>query len=144
VSPRNGVRPEALWQHTRPFIHKYREGPRKSKAAQPAHVHSMSGSISDERAAGFELLCATNSSFLPFKRSILSRASLEFDRGQCTEEQATKLERTLSSLFCLLVPYFMAPAATAVLEYLMRKYRYVSVALRRPCVGLLLFLRQSP
>ena len=77
-------------------------------------------------SAGFESLCASDPNFLPFKRSLLSRASLQYDRAQTTPEQQAKVDRALTALLQHLVPFFLTPAATAVLEYLVRKYKCVS------------------
>lgn len=73
--------------------------------------------------AGFDSLNASNAAFLPLKRALLTRASLDFERTQCTPEQQGKVDRAVTGLLQLLVPFFLSPAAVAVLEYLIRKYK---------------------
>jgi hypothetical protein len=72
---------------------------------------------------GFESLCVMDASFLPFKRSLFSRASLELEREQLTADQLHKLSTHLNRFFHFLVPHFPGSAATRVLEYFIRKYK---------------------
>ena len=73
--------------------------------------------------AGFEALCTSDASFLPFKRTLFARSSLELERDACTQEQVAKLAASITRFLHLLVPHFATSAATMALEYLVRKYR---------------------
>lgn len=59
-----------------------------------------------------------------FQDTVLSRASVSLDLGQHSSEENEKLDVEVGSLCHRLVPHFQRKAATAVLEYLVRQYKY--------------------
>lgn len=74
-------------------------------------------------AAGLEVLTKADKRLLPFKDSLLSRASLSVAREQLTTEENAQLDATLAALLHVLSNHFLAPAAFQVLEYAVRRYK---------------------
>lgn len=64
-----------------------------------------------------------------FAATILGRTSLSYDRNAATKLENDKIDAQVHHLCICLIPHFLTQAATAVLEYLVRKFR---CALRCP------------
>lgn len=78
--------------------------------------------------AGFQELVEFDPQLARFQGTVLSRASAALDLGQHTAEENEKLDVEVGSLCHRLVPHFQRKAATAVLELLVRQYRYAPEA----------------
>ena len=61
-----------------------------------------------------------------FQDTVLSRATVSLDLGQHTSEENAKLDVEVGHLCYKLVPHFQRKAAIAVLEYLVRQYKYAT------------------
>ena len=73
---------------------------------------------------GYEQLCRLEPRFQSFdiKKLLFSRESLSFDPLQETKESLQGIDASVESFCKLLGPYFLLPAATNSLEYLVRKF----------------------
>lgn len=58
-----------------------------------------------------------------FVSTVMDRSSLAFDRNASTIAENQRIDEDVMYLCICLVPHFLSQAATAVLEYLVRKYR---------------------
>lgn len=74
--------------------------------------------------------------FVPFKRTLLGQASLKYDRDQQSKDANIKIDAALKSFFHLMIPHFRTGAATAVLEYMVRKYKCVPLCNPEPLLQL--------
>lgn len=58
-----------------------------------------------------------------FVSTVMDRSSLAYDRNASTIAENQRIDEDVMYLCICLVPHFLSQAATAVLEYLVRKYR---------------------
>ena len=61
----------------------------------------------------------------PFEATLFSEASQELVREQQSAEANKRLDESLETLFAVLAPHFLLKSTHKMLEYLIRKYRYV-------------------
>ena len=72
--------------------------------------------------AGFEQLCRLEPRFQSCRELLFSRQSLSFDRHDHTNESIVPVKLAIERFCGLLGPYFLLPASTHALEYLVRKF----------------------
>lgn len=75
--------------------------------------------------SGMNELCALDTRFRPFVDSLFSTQALKTNRELMQNEVNQELDQTLDRFLCLLSPYFLLRSAHKVIEFLIRKYRYV-------------------
>lgn len=72
--------------------------------------------------AGFEQLCRLDPRFQSCRELLFSRQSLSFDRYDHTSDSIVPVRLAIERFCGLLGPYFLLPASTHALEYLVRKF----------------------
>ena len=77
-------------------------------------------------AAGLVELGHLNEAFKPFAYTLFRQDRIGMDIDQQTRTANETVRQSLERLLTLLSPYFMRDAATKVLEYLIRQYRWPS------------------
>ena len=87
--------------------------------------------------AGLAELCEINEAFKPFTKTLFRRDRVGVEREQQTRAANEKTDASLAAFLTLLSPHFMREAATKVLEFLIRQYRYEHYGLPRftPCIS---------
>jgi hypothetical protein len=76
---------------------------------------------------GFRDLCALDSRFLQFSKSLFSEQSKVEDRTQMTKEENKKLNAVLEAFITLVGPRLLLKPAQKALEWLVRRFRYVTM-----------------
>lgn len=74
---------------------------------------------------GFEQLIRLDLRFEPFTRTLFGGAGLDTERDQLTEEDIRRVNSSIEGFLGILSPFFLRPAATKTLEYLVRRYKCV-------------------
>lgn len=74
---------------------------------------------------GLAELITIDDRFIPFEISLLDRKSISFNRELQSDSVNKLLDETLHSCLSLLSLYFLEPACHKVLEYLVRRHRYI-------------------
>ncbi|KAF1844438.1 U3 small nucleolar RNA-associated protein 10 [Cucurbitaria berberidis CBS 394.84] len=72
---------------------------------------------------GYRQLCALDSRFLHFSKSLFSEQSKIEDRTQMTQEENDKLNRVLEAFITLVGPRLLLKPAEKALEWLVRRFR---------------------
>lgn len=107
------------------------------KAQKSAHGKSLlfeskiAGSQSFENLylichEGYRDLCALDSRFRQFSNNLFSEQSKEEDRLQMTEAENKKLSKVLEAFITLVGPRLLLKPAQKALEWLVRRFKYVS------------------
>ena len=78
---------------------------------------------------GYRHLCALDSRFLHFSKSLFSEQSKVEDRTQMTAEENEKLDHVLEAFITLVGPRLLLKPAEKALEWLVRRFRYVTTTL---------------
>ena len=71
---------------------------------------------------GFSELCNLDVRFRSYSKSLFGRAGLDFNRLTAGREAVAKLDASLATFARLLSGYFLLPAASKALEYLIRRF----------------------
>ena len=79
--------------------------------------------IAGLHVAGYEQLIRLDAHFEPFARTLFGSVDLDIEREQQTEEQNQRVDQSLERFLSILSPFFLRPAATKILEYLVRRYK---------------------
>jgi U3 small nucleolar RNA-associated protein 10 len=74
---------------------------------------------------GFRDLCALDSRFLQFSKSLFSEQSKVEDRTQMNKEENKKLDAVLEAFITLAGPRLLLKPAQKAVEWLVRRFRYV-------------------
>lgn len=74
---------------------------------------------------GYRDLCALDSRFLPFAKSLFSEQSKIEDRTQMTKDENKKLDAVLEAFITLVGPKLLLKPAQKALEWLVRRFRCV-------------------
>jgi U3 small nucleolar RNA-associated protein 10 len=74
---------------------------------------------------GFRDLCALDSRFLHFSKSLFSEQSKVEDRTQMNKEENKKLDAVLEAFITLVGPRLLLKPAQKAVEWLVRRFRYV-------------------
>jgi len=82
--------------------------------------------------AGLRELADAEPRFEPFGRSLFGPAALGLERAQRSAEENARLDALLAGFLQLLAGFFLAPAATKALEFLVRQYRRAASGRARP------------
>ncbi len=77
--------------------------------------------------AGLDEFIQLEPRFRPYRESLFSRASLDINPDLQTKDFLAKLGESIDSFCFLLSSYFLSPPSFKVLEYLIRRYKYVGV-----------------
>ena len=77
--------------------------------------------------AGFEELCTINQNFKPFASTLFGRAGLTYDVDQHTIAELERLDISLVAFLQVLSDHFLLNGAIKALEFLIRRFRYVTV-----------------
>ena len=77
---------------------------------------------------GLEELTAENSHFATFKKSLFSVESSQTEREQQGKEFNEKLDASIRNFMSLVSDYLLLSASHQILEYLIRRYRSVSIS----------------
>jgi hypothetical protein len=75
---------------------------------------------------GYRDLCALDSRFVPFSKSLFSGQSKVEDRTQMTKEENKKLDAVLEAFITLVGPRLLLKPAQKAVEWLVRRFRYVA------------------
>lgn len=79
---------------------------------------------------GFEELCALDSRFILFEKSIFSQQSRTEDRLQMTQKENEELDAVLESFLGLVGARLLLKPAIKAVEWLIRRFRFVSCLLQ--------------
>lgn len=74
--------------------------------------------------AGIVELCQSDDALKPFLNTIFRRDRVGLERNHQNKEAMEKMDQSLASLLTLLSRHFLKDAATKVLEFLIRQYRW--------------------
>lgn len=74
-------------------------------------------------AAGFDQLCRVDPRFQAYRATLFSPSTQTLDRDAQTAELNARLDASVAGFTALLSSYFLLPAATKALEYLVRRFR---------------------
>jgi U3 small nucleolar RNA-associated protein 10 len=74
---------------------------------------------------GYRDLCALDSRFLHFSKSLFSEQSKVEDRTQMTQDENRKLDAVLEAFITLVGPRLLLRPAEKALEWLVRRFKYV-------------------
>lgn len=74
---------------------------------------------------GLEVLKKQEPRLKPFEATLFSPATKEFSRELQQKETNDRLDESINTVLSLLAPFFLEKHAQKVLEYLIRRYRYV-------------------
>ena len=73
--------------------------------------------------AGCKQLASLDARFQPFRQTLFSEATLEFDRSSQPPAVVERLDASIAAFLRPLQQHFLHPAAFQALEYLVRRYR---------------------
>lgn len=80
---------------------------------------------------GYRDLCALDSRFLRFQKNLFSEQSKAEERTQMNKEENAKLNTVLEAFITLVGPRLLLKPAEKALEWLVRRFRYVTPMARR-------------
>jgi len=86
----------------------------------PLHPHRP---ISPNLPAGLDQLCALDSRFHAYRRTLFAAAMAGGDRDANTADLNQQLDSAISGFCAVLSSYFLLAPAFKALEWLVRKYR---------------------
>ena len=75
---------------------------------------------------GFRDLCALDSRFLPFSRTLFSEQSKAEDRTQMSKAENAELNSALEAFLTLVGPRLLLKPAEKAVEWLVRRFRFVA------------------
>jgi U3 small nucleolar RNA-associated protein 10 len=79
-------------------------------------------------AAGLEDLARMDRRFEAYRKTLFSQESLKLDRELQSRELNEKLNGSISTFLRMLSNYIMLKPAHQILEYLIRRYKFVTFA----------------
>ena len=95
--------------------------PRSPPSRSPSHPSTRSPPA--PLGAGFSELCRLDGRFDAYAKALFSRSASETNRELQDKEANAKLDASLEGFLRLLSGFFLNPAATKALEYLIRRFK---------------------